>query len=294
MKSLKGIYTALLTPFTKDGKINEPELARLVQHNLSLGADGFYVCGSTAEALMLSAEERMQIMSVVKANANGANLIAHVGSLNEREAHKLAAYARDLSYDLISSVAPFYYKFSFSEIRDYYIRLAESSGMKMLVYHFPAFSGVSMGSDEMATFLNDDHFAGIKFTSNDFFTLEQCKSKYPDKLVFNGYDEMMLSGLAMGADGGIGSTYNFMADKFVLIRKLFLEGKIEEARCVQNEANRIILVLCNIGVMQAEKEVMNQLGFDFGDCLPPFSKISEEQKALIAREIIPFIKSVTL
>ena len=290
MKNLKGIYTALLTPFTKEGRINEKELARLVHHNLALGADGFYVCGSTAEALMLSAEERMEIMSVVKENAGNANLIAHVGSINERDAHKLASFAKDLSYDLISSVAPFYYKFSFAEIKDYYIRLAESSGMKMLVYHFPAFSGVSMGSDEMAAFLGDDRFAGIKFTSNDFFTLEQCKSRFPEKLVFNGYDEMMLSGLAMGADGGIGSTYNFMADKFVLIRKLFSEGKIEEARAVQNEANRIITILCKIGVMQAEKEIMNQLGFDFGKCLPPFSNVNEEQKALIAKEIIPFIK----
>lgn len=294
MKNLSGIYTALLTPFTKEGKINEKELARLVRHNLTLGADGFYVGGSTAEAMMLNAEERMEIMRIVKENANDAKLIAHIGSLNERDAHKLAAYAHELSYDLISSVAPFYYKFSFSEIKDYYVRLAESSGMKMLVYHFPAFSGVSMGSDEMATFLNDDRFAGIKFTSNDFFTLEQCKSNFPNKLVFNGYDEMMLSGLAMGADGGIGSTYNFMADKFVSIRKLFLEGKIEEARCVQNEANRIITVLCKIGVMQAEKEVMNQLGFDFGHCLPPFSKITEEQRALIAKEIIPFIKNDAL
>ena len=290
MNDLKGIYTALLTPFTKDGKINDKELARLVRHNLALGANGFYVCGSTAEALMLSAEERMEIMSIVKANAENAKLIAHVGSLNERDAHKLALFAKELSYDLISSVAPFYYKFSFSEIKDYYIRLAESSGMKMLVYHFPAFSGVSMGSDEMAAFLGDDRFAGIKFTSNDFFTLEQCKSRFPHKLVFNGYDEMMLSGLSMGADGGIGSTYNFMADKFVLIRKLFSEGKTEEARAIQNEANRIIAVLCKIGVMQAEKEIMNQIGFDFGDCMPPFSKVTEEQKALIAKEIIPFIK----
>ena len=290
MKNLKGIYTALLTPFTKEGRINEKELARLVRHNLSLGADGFYVCGSTAEALMLSAEERMEIMSVVKENAGNANLIAHVGSISERDAHKLASFAKDLSYDLISSVAPFYYKFSFAEIKDYYIRLAESSGMKMLVYHFPAFSGVSMGSDEMAAFLGDDRFAGIKFTSNDFFTLEQCKSRFPEKLVFNGYDEMMLSGLAMGADGGIGSTYNFMADKFVLIRKLFSEGKTEEARAVQNEANRIITILCKIGVMQAEKEIMNQLGFDFSKCLPPFSNVNEEQKALIAKEIIPFIR----
>ena len=290
MKDLKGIYTALLTPFTKELKINESELRRLVSHNLSLGADGFYVCGSTAEALMLSVEERMKIMRIVKESAGSANLIAHVGSLNERDAHKLASYAKELSYDLISSVAPFYYKFSFAEIKDYYTRLAESSGMKMLVYHFPAFSGVSMGTEEMVAFLGDDRFAGIKFTSNDFFALEQCKRRFPDKLIFNGYDEMLLSGLAMGADGGIGSTYNFMADKFVLIRNLFSKGMIEEARCMQNEANKIVSILCKIGVMQAEKEIMNQIGFDFGDCLPPFSKVSEEQKALIAKEIIPFIK----
>ena len=292
MKELHGIYTALLTPFTKEGKINEKQLVKLVKHNLKLGAHGFYVCGSTAEALMLNLDERKYIMDVVKNSAENAKLIAHVGSINERDAHKLAAYAKELNYDLISSVAPFYYKFSFSEIKDYYTRLADSSGMKMLVYHIPAFSGVGMGADEIASFLADDRFAGVKYTSNDFFTLERCKALFPNKLFFNGYDEMLLSGLAMGADGGIGSTYNFMADKFVLIRKLFLEGKIDEARKLQNEANRMIAILCKIGVMQAEKEIMNQLGFDFGDCLPPFSKISEENKALIAKEIIPYIEKL--
>ena len=68
-----------------------------------------------------------------------------------------------------------------------------------------------------------------------------------------------------------------------------LEGKLDEARAVQKEANRIITILCKIGVMQAEKEIMNQLGFDFGGCMPPFSDANEEQKKLIAKEIIPFI-----
>lgn len=293
MEHMKGIYTALLTPFTADGRVNEKELARLVRHNLNLGADGFYVCGSTAEALMLSVEERKLIMDVVKESAGDAKLIAHVGSINERDAHALAAYARERSYDLISSVAPFYYKFSFDEIREYYIRLAEQSGMKMLVYHIPAFSGVGMGMNELSAFLDDGRFAGIKYTSNDFFTMERCKALYPDKLLFNGYDEMLLSGLAMGADGGIGSTYNFMADRFVLIRKLFAEGKQEEARAVQNEANRIIAILCKVGVMQAEKEIMNQLGLAFGDCLPPFSKLSEEDRDLISKEVIPYIHGLT-
>jgi len=159
----------------------------------------------------------------------------------------------------------------------------------MLVYHFPAFSGVNMGINEMGQFLNDDRFIGIKYTSNDFFTMEQCKSNFPSKIVYNGFDEMFLAGLSMGADGGIGSTYNFMADKFVKIKRLFENGDISEAQKVQKEANRIITILCKIGVMQAEKEVLNQLGFNFGVCRHPFGEPSKEQKTLISKEIIPYI-----
>ena len=284
-----GIFTALLTPFDKNNKINEKELAKLVEFDVKMGVQGFYVGGSTAEAFLLSTDERKQIMDVVKATAPEKTLIAHIGSVNELEAQELANHARDLGYDAISSVAPFYYKFSFNEIKNYYFRLAENTGLPMLVYHFPAFSGVNMGINEMKQFLEDDKFIGIKYTSNDFFTMEQCKANFPNKIVYNGFDEMFLCGLSMGADGGIGSTYNFMADKFVTIQKLFREGNIAEAQKVQKEANRIITILCQVGVMQAEKEVLNQLGFDFGVCRHPFGEPTEEQKQLIAKEITPFI-----
>ena len=289
---LQGIYTALLTPFDSNDKINEKALVQLIQHNIKLGVQGFYVGGSTAEAFLLTTEERKQIMDICKAAAPDKKLIAHIGSISEKEALELALHAKELGYDAISSVAPFYYKFSFEEIKNYYFRLAERSGMPVVVYHFPAFSGVSMGVKEIAAFLEDDRFIGIKFTSNDFFTMEQVRAKFPNKLVFNGYDEMMLAGLSMGADGGIGSTYNFMADKFVKIRELFEAGDIAQAQKIQKEANRIITILCQIGVMQAEKEVLNQLGIDFGSCRKPFSEPTQEQKDLIAKEIIPYITAL--
>lgn len=282
----KGIFTALLTPFDKNGKINEKELEKLVKFNLEKGANGFYVCGSTAEAFLLTKEERMQVLDIVRDAAQGSTLIAHIGSLNEADAAEMGQHAKKIGYDAVSSVAPFYYKFSFDEIKNYYFRLADASALPMLVYHFPAFSGVNMGVGEMSKFLSDDRFLGIKYTSNDFFMMEQCKTAFPEKVLYNGFDEMFLSGLAMGADGGVGSTYNFMADKFVRIRSLFAEGKIEQARAVQQEANRIITILCKVGVMQAEKEVLNQLGFDFGVCRHPFGEPTAEQKELIKNEIV--------
>ncbi|MBR4973229.1 MAG: N-acetylneuraminate lyase, partial [Clostridia bacterium] len=256
MEKYRGIFTALLTPFDSNNKINEKELEKLVKFNLDKGVKGFYVGGSTAEAFLLSTDERKQIMDVVKSAAPDATLIAHIGSINEGEATELALHAKKLSYDVISSVAPFYYKFTFEEIKNYYFRLADAAELPMLVYHFPAFSGVNMGINEMGQFLKDDRFLGIKYTSNDFFTMEQCKSNFPEKIVYNGFDEMFLAGLSMGADGGVGSTYNFMADKFVKIKALFEENKIAEAQEIQKEANKIITILCKIGVMQAEKEVL--------------------------------------
>ena len=289
---LKGIFTALLTPFDNDNKINKAALEQLIRHNIKLGVQGFYVGGSTAEAFLLTTEERKQVMQIVKEAAPEVKLIAHIGSVSEDEALELSLYAKELGYDAISSVAPFYYKFSFEEIKNYYFRLAEKSGMPMIVYHFPAFSGVSMGVKEISTFLDREEFIGIKFTSNDFFTLEQVRAKYPDKLIYNGYDEMFLAGVSMGADGGVGSTYNFMADKFVKIHELFKNQQIVEAQKLQKEANRIITILCQIGVMQAEKEVLNQLGIPFGVCRKPFAEPTQDQKDLITKEIIPYITAL--
>ena len=285
-QKFKGIFPALLTPFDKNDKVNEKELEKLVRYNVAKGVNGFYVGGSTSEAFLLSTEERKTVLEVVKSCAPEVTLIAHIGSVNEKEAIELAKHAKSLSYDMVSSVTPFYYNFSFNEIKDYYFRVADAAELPMLVYHIPAFSGVKMGTAEISTFLADDRFAGIKFTSNDFFTMEQLKTNFPNKIVYNGYDEMLLSGLSMGADGAIGSTYNFMAETFIQIYNLFNEGKIKEAQEIQKEANRIITVLIKVGVMQGEKEALNQLGFDFGECRPPFHALSEEEKTLVKNEIV--------
>ena len=82
----KGIFTALLTPFDQNGRINDKALERLVKHNIKMGVKGFYVCGSTGEAFLLSRDERKHVMETVRAVAPDSTLIAHVGSINEEEA----------------------------------------------------------------------------------------------------------------------------------------------------------------------------------------------------------------
>ena len=289
MANFKGLFTAQLTPFDKNNKINLPALEKLIKHNIDMGVTGFYVGGSTAEAFHLSADERKYLLEAVRAMAPDKTIIAHIGSLNMAEAIDLAEHAEKAGADAISSVAPFYYKFTFEELKDYYFGIADSVEIPMLVYNFPMYTGVTMTMKEFDQFFASDKFFGLKHTSSDFFTLERIKEKYPDKIALNGFDEMFLSGLIMGADGGIGSTYNFMANKFAKIIELFNAGKIDEAREIQHTINKIVEVLFRIELMPAQKEVLNQLGFDFGNCRKPFRELSLEEKKIIEKEIIPLI-----
>lgn len=286
MKRLNGIYPALLTPFDQNGKVNCDALKQLVRWNIEKGVDGFYVGGSTAEAFLLTEEERNLVYRTVAEEAAGnVNLIAHVGAISTEEAIRFGRVAKENGYDAISAIAPFYYKFSFDQIKKHYFDIVEAVAMPMIVYNFPNFSGVNLTVEQVAQFFADDRFIGIKHTSNDFFALEQFKTNFPDKLVYNGFDEMFLCGLTMGADGGIGSTYNFMAEKFIQIQKLFSENRTQEAQEIQKEANRIIKALCKVGVMEGEKEILCQLGFDFGHARAPFSQLNDEQKAFLKNAI---------
>ena len=169
--------------------------------------------------------------------------------------------------------------------KKYYYDIVDSTSLPMIIYNFPNFSGVNLSAEQVSEFFCDPRFIGIKHTSNDYFALEQFKANFPEHTVFNGFDEMLLAGLSMGADGGIGSTYNFMAEKFVDIMAAFDKGDIQSAQNIQAEANRIIKALCKVGVMEAEKEVLNQLGFDFGNARAPFSILTDEQKAFIRENI---------
>lgn len=282
MSKFEGIFPALLTPFTKENKINDKVLRELIDWNLKKGVNGFYVCGSTAESFMLSSEERKHILEVVADEVNNrATIIAHIGHISTDTAIDLAQHAKTCGVDAISSVSPFYYNFSFEQIRQYYFDIVNAVDCPMVVYNFPAFSKVSLSESDLSEFFNDQRFIALKNTSSDFFLLERLSKKYPDKYYFNGYDEMFLSGLCAGATGAIGSTFNLMSEKFIKIYRLFKEGKISEARAEQQKANNIISALCKVGVMSGEKAVLRMMGFDFGEARKPFNKLTDEQYLLL-------------
>lgn len=154
---------------------------------------------------MLSTEEKKEIFRIAKDEAKDAvKLIAQVGSINVKESVELAKYATELGYDSLSAVTPFYYKFDFEEIKDYYNTIINSVDNTMIIYSIPFLTGVNMSLDQFAELFENEKIIGVKFTAADFYLLERMRKRFPDKLIYAGFDEMMLHATVLGVDGAIG------------------------------------------------------------------------------------------
>jgi N-acetylneuraminate lyase len=283
VKQLTGLFTALLTPFDTEGNVKESSLRQLVSANIESGVDGFYVCGSTGEAFLLSIEERKQVLSIVMDESCGrAQILCHVGAIGTDLTIELGRDAESKGVDAVSSIPPFYYKFSREEYIHYYLDLADAINLPLIPYNFPALSGVTLTGEMMEILREHRNIIGVKFTSNDLYQLETMRSNDPELIIYNGLDEIFLAGLSMGADGAIGSTFNFMAEKFRHIQNAFGSGDMDRAWKLQHEANEIIRALHATGkLLNAHKYIIEKKGIDFGVCRRPFLPLTTDDKRRI-------------
>ncbi|HDX1015398.1 TPA: N-acetylneuraminate lyase [Pasteurella multocida] len=287
MKNLKGIFSALLVSFNADGSINEKGLRQIVRYNIDkMKVDGLYVGGSTGENFMLSTEEKKEIFRIAKDESKDEiALIAQVGSVNLQEAIELGKYATELGYDSLSAVTPFYYKFSFPEIKHYYDSIIEATGNYMIVYSIPFLTGVNIGVEQFGELYKNPKVLGVKFTAGDFYLLERLKKAYPNHLIWAGFDEMMLPAASLGVDGAIGSTFNVNGVRARQIFELTQAGKLKEALEIQHVTNDLIEGILANGLYLTIKELLKLDGVEAGYCREPMTKELSPEKVAFAKEL---------
>lgn len=287
MKNLKGIFSALLVPYNEDGSINEQGIRQIVRHNIDkMKVDGLYVGGSTGENFMISTAEKKEIFRIAKDEAKDEiALIAQVGSVNLQEAVELGKYAVELGYDCLSAVTPFYYKFSFAEIKHYYDTIIAETGANMIVYSIPFLTGVNIGVEQFGELYKNPKILGVKFTAGDFYLLERLKKAYPNHLVWAGFDEMMVPAAALGVDGAIGSTFNVNGIRARQIFELTQAGKLKEAVEIQHVTNDLIEGILANGLYLTLKEILKCQGVDAGYCREPMTAKATEKQLAVAKDL---------
>lgn len=284
MKKFTGIFPALVTPFDERGKINTDAIEKLVGRCLEKGVSGFYVGGSTGESFMLTSDERKFVLEqVMKAVDGHVDVIANMGVFSTEQGVELAKHAESLGVAAIASVPPFYFPFNMDEYVQYYNDLADSVSVPTIIYNIPAMSGITFKTNDIDRMFENDKIIGMKHTSYDLFQLERVLRNYPERTVFCGHDELFLSASAIGGQAGIGSTFNFMAEKFVKMQKLLAENKWAEAQIIQDEANAVIEALCKVGIFKGVKVALKLQGIDCGVCRKPFQPLSREQVSYLQK-----------
>lgn len=279
---LRRTFSALITPMRPDESVNHDVLGALVGHQLSRGVEGFYCCGSSGEALLLSLDERRAVVrTVLDAVGGRAPVIAHVGTIRTADAVALARDAQDAGATAVSLIPPYYYAFSPEEINAYYEAVLAGCDLPVVVYNIPQFTRHAFDKVNAASLLDNPRVIGLKHTSQDLYALERLRAAYPDKVYFNGFDETYLSGLAAGVTGAVGTTVNIQPERFLLLRDAFHRGDIARAQQLQRQINDVVEVLLAHGVFAGVKYLATLDGFDTGACRSPFRPLDEAGKLAV-------------
>ena len=292
MIKLSGLTPAVFTPFDKTGAINLAQIQPYADKLVTDGADGVFVCGSTGECTSMTSAERKSVLEAwVNATSGRMRVIAHVGGTCQADCIELARHAAGLGVDAVGAIAPFYFKpASVGELVAFYKPIAAAiAPIPFYSYHMPSVTGINLPMKEFLEKGSREipNLNGIKFTSNNFMEMLECIRLEDGRFdILNGFDEMLLCGMAVGARGGVGSTYNYSLPTYRNLYDAFLAGDIERARSFQQESADIVhIIIRHGGGVRGGKAIMNHLGIDCGDCRLPFAPYTESEMRQLSEEL---------
>ena len=278
----KLIIPATFTFIEDSGIIDIKATRKYIQHLIKKGIKGFYVNGSTAEVFMLSVEDRMKVLEIIREEVpSDLLLMVQIGTISTKESLRLAIHAKKVGVDVLSAITPFYYKFTWQEIYHHYKKIMDSVDLPFCPYYIPHMSGVGVHREQIGNLLQESQVLYLKYSSNDFYTLQKLKHNYPNTTIFNGSDEMLSSGMIANADGAIGSTYNFSFNYARNIITALEKGAITTVQENQNVINTFVDVLLKVGLWQGMKYLFTKIGIGTGNPVLPFLPISNENKKLM-------------
>lgn len=282
----QGIIPAFYACYNDEGAVDGQRVRALTQYYMDKGVKGLYVGGSSGECIYQSVDERKLVLEQVMAVAKGKlTVIAHVACNNTADSQALAAHAQAQGVDAIAAIPPIYFHLPEHVIARYWNDISHAApDTDFIIYNIPQLAGVALTPALLAEMQKNPRVIGVKNSSMPTQDIQMWKDQGgEDFVVMNGPDEQLVSGLAMGADGGIGGTYAAMPELYLKIRALYCAGEMREAAAVQNEACRIIYKMCEAhgNLYAVMKAILKKHGVDCGEVRKPLSNLAPSDGAIV-------------
>jgi len=229
---MKGVYTAIITPFNEDGSVDEESLKKLIDFNIENGVDGIVPCGTTGESPTLEHEEHNRVIELTVQHVNKrVKVIAGTGSNSTNEAIRLTKHAEEVGVDACLLVSPYYNKPTQEGLYLHFKAIADSVKIPCIVYNIKGRTGVNVETPTLLRIINDcSNVRAVKEASGDINQIKDVIEQSPEEfLVLSGDDNMALDLIKAGGDGVISVASNLVPGEMSKMIRLALDGKFADA-----------------------------------------------------------------
>lgn len=287
LNKYKGVIPAFYACYDENGNISPEGVQSLTRYFVEKGVKGVYVNGSSGECIYQSVEDRKTVLeNVMKAADGKLTVINHVACNNTKDSMELAKHAESLGVDAIAAIPPIYFRLPEHAIAKYWNDISSAApNTDFVIYNIPQLAGVALTMGLFAEMRRNPNVIGVKNSSMPVQDIQMFKQAAgEDYIIFNGPDEQFISGLAIGAEGGIGGTYGAMPELFLKLEALVKANEMEQARKLQYTINEIIYKLCSghgnmYGIIKA---VLKQNeGLELGGVRAPLASLIESDAEVV-------------
>ncbi len=231
-----GCATAIITPMTRTGDIDEEGLRETVRFQEEKGIRIIVPCGSTGESATLNHEEHLQVIKIVRDETKRSKVIAGTGSNATSEAIHLSKGAKDLGVDGVLSVSPYYNKPTQAGIIKHFEAIDAAVDIPTIIYNIPSRTGTNITATTMLKLAEIPSMVGVKEASGDINQIAKILAGAPkDFTVLSGDDAMVLPAMALGAKGVISVTSNILPEAMLSLVRAILDGDMAEARRINHD-----------------------------------------------------------
>ncbi|PCG20753.1 4-hydroxy-tetrahydrodipicolinate synthase [Brachyspira sp. G79] len=286
MSLFEGAGVALITPFTRDNKINYEKLEELIEFQIANKTDAIVAAGTTAESAALNFEERMEVIKFcIERTKKRTLVIAGTGTNSTSVAVEFSKKSYEYGADIVMAVTPYYNKGNESGLIDYFTQIANSVKCPVIMYNVPSRTGVKLSLNVIKTLSEVSNIQGIKEASGDISYVADIANIAPKLDIYSGNDDMVTPMMALGAKGVISVTSNIIPKENHDMVMNYINGNIKEAVNAQIKYIDLIRAMFIEVNPVPIKEAMNMMGFDVGECRSPLGPLSEKNREQVRQTL---------
>ncbi len=276
---MNGVLPALITPFTKDNKIDKQGLKQNIGFLIENGVSGIVPCGTTGESATLSIKEHEQVIEIA-VECSTVPVVAGTGSNNTTEAIELTRFAKDAGADAALLITPYYNKPNDRGMLAHFKKIANEVDIPMIVYNVPSRTGINLKPELVAELAKESNIIGIKEASGNLDQVTRIIEMTQDEdfVVFSGDDGLTLPIMAIGGVGVISVVANVAPKLTVSMVEAFQRGDMDEARRLHLALAPLIRAVFLETNPIPIKKAVELIGLPAGDLRLPLARMSEDNE----------------